>query len=278
MKKQQFKTKSLVFLFYLLRKISREKRRDFLTKIGKLILFFSKKTRQRVLDNIQRAIPDMDKADVKKLAFNAYGNCAFGVAESFWLDEIEPKIFCDEKTLSILQSGGGACIATMHLGCYEAVPVAVAILSNNSVTLSNIPTFVEEGLLFYAKVGVTAINKKTPQAFMQLIKSAKDNGYISLHCDLWGDEVEVDFFNQKTKAPAGVALLSKLAVKPILIGYSVYSTKENIKVFVETLFENTDDESLSVEDIMASIYQRFEQIIKQYPEQWYWSYKRWRNW
>ena len=262
----------------LLLKLSRRRRRALLVKIGRVVLFLSKKTKKRALANIQNALPSLTPKEAKQLAFNAFGNCAFGVSEAFWLNELEPDIFCDEETLSILQSGEGACIATMHLGCYEAVPVAIAKLSNNSITLSNIPTFVEEGLQFYSKAGITAINKKTPQAFMQLIKGAKENGYVSLHCDLWGNEIEVEFFKQKTKAPAGIALLSQMAKKPILIGYSIYDSQGNIQVFVETLYKHTCDSALLTEDIMATIYRRFEQIIMQYPEQWYWSYKRWRSW
>jgi KDO2-lipid IV(A) lauroyltransferase len=274
--KKIFIAKSLKLLIAALKNISRKKRRLILSRIGKLILFFSKKTQKRSIGNIRRAMPSLSEDEACSLAFSAYGHCAFGVSEAFWLDELEPKIFCDEQTLEIFHSGKGACIATMHLGCYEAVPLAVAKLTFYSTTLSNVPTFIENGLQFYAQAGVTAINKKSHHAFIELIKKAKENSYVSLHCDLWGNEQELVFFNQKTKAPAGIALISKMTQKPLLLGYSIYDKQGNVKVYFETVYKETCDNLLSTEKIMATIYQRFEEIIMQYPEQWYWSYKRWR--
>lgn len=274
--KQRLITKSLTLLIATLQKTSRQKRRLVLGKIGKLILFLSKKTQQRAIGNIRRAMPSFSEKEAKALAFSAYSNCAFGVAETFWLDELEPEVFCDESTLEILQSSKGACIATMHLGCYEAVPLAIAKLTHSSTTLTNVPKFIESGLQFYANAGVTAINKKSSSAFIELIRQAKKNSYVSLHCDLWGNEVEVSFFNQKTKAPAGIALIAKMTQKPLLLGYSIYDEQGNIKVYLETLYKESCYNQLSHEQVMATIYQRFEEIITQYPEQWYWSYKRWR--
>jgi KDO2-lipid IV(A) lauroyltransferase len=239
-------------------------------------------------------MPELSIKEATDLAFDAYGNCAYGVAESFWLTEVEPDIFCDEDTLRILQSGQGACIATMHLGCYEAVPLAVAKFAKQSVTLTNIPKFLADSMDFYSGVNITAINKNASNAFSELLKESGSNAYISLHCDLYANQAEVTFFGQETKAPAGIALLAKMSKKPLLLAYAVYQGDGQVQVFFETLYVNprmtgqeASDQSNkrekeqitepTVEQIMSNIYQRFEQIIRQYPNQWYWSYNRWKN-
>ena len=154
-------------------------------------------------------MPELSIKEVTDLAFEAYGNCAYGVAETLWLSELEPNIFCDEDTLRILQSGQGACIATMHLGCYEAVPLAVSKFNKQSVTLTNIPDFLDDSMDFYCKANITAINKKSDSAFSELLTSASSNAYISLHCDLYANQTDVSFFKQETKAPSGIVFISE---------------------------------------------------------------------
>jgi len=284
---------SLQLLISALCKLTRTRRKKLIKSIGKTILHFARKTRQRTISNIAKAMPELSIKEVTDLAFEAYGNCAYGVAESFWLSQIEPDIFCDEETLRILQSGQGACIATMHLGCYEAVPLAVAKFANQSVTLTNIPNFVDDTMNFYKTANITAIDKKSDHAFSELLTKVGSNAYISLHCDLYANQTEVSFFGQQTKAPAGIVLLAKMSKKPLLLAYAVYQEDGQVQVFFESLpknqnqegkpSENEDAQSLeqekeqTVEQVMAKIYRRFEQIIRQYPSQWYWSYNRWRD-
>lgn len=298
--KRKTQGQAVRLLVNILKKLPRIRRKKLIANIGKTILYFAKKTKQRAIKNITKAMPELSIKEVTDLAFNAYGNCAFGVAETFWLSQVEPDIFCDEETLRILQSGQGACIATMHLGCYEAVPLAVAKFAKHSATLTNIPIFLEDTMDFYSAVNITAINKNTDNAFNDLLKKAGSNAYISLHCDLYANQTEVTFFGQKTKAPSGVVLLAKMAKKPLLLAYAVYQDDGQVQVYFETISmspapdvpdllsraqqveqtakqkENTTTEQ-SVEEVMAKIYQRFEQIIRQYPSQWYWSYNRWKK-
>lgn len=292
--KQKTLNKIFQWLLSGLTTLTRARRKKLIKNIGKSMLFIAKKTRLRAIKNITRAMPELSLKEATDLAFDAYGNCAYGVAETFWLAEIEPDIFCDEDTLRILQSGQGACIATMHLGCYEAVPLAVAKFTKQSVTLSNIPSFLAGSMDFYSSANITAINKNSDNAFSELLKTSGNNAYVSLHCDLYANQIDVSFFGQQTKAPAGIVLLAKMSKKPLLLAYAVYQGDGQVQVFFETLYVNqnlietkSSDESAmqsieqvpepTVEQLMSTIYQRFEQIIKQYPNQWYWSYKRWKK-
>jgi KDO2-lipid IV(A) lauroyltransferase len=280
---QRNSTKSKILIYAvkmlvgILRALPNTIREKGIKNLGKLILHCAKKTRNRAMRNISHALPELPFKEVKQLAFDAYANCAFGVVESLWLDQLEPEIFCDEATLKILQSGHGACIATMHLGCYEAVPLAINKFSGQSVTLTNMPSFIEHGLQFYANADITAINKNDNNAFAQLLKYSSSNAYISLHCDLYANQTEVNFFNQKTKAPSGVVMIAKMSKKPLLLAYSIYQDDGRIQVFFETVDTMNQDQGKPIDEIMSDIYLRFEEIIKQYPNQWYWSYNRWRT-
>lgn len=284
--KEKSLSKLLRLLLAALTKLTRTRRKKLIKNIGKTILYFAKKTQLRAIKNITNAMPELSIKEATNLAFDAYGNCAYGVAESFWLSEVEPDIFCDEDTLRILQSGQGACIATMHLGCYEAVPLAVAKFAKESVTLTNIPRFLADSMDFYSAVNITVINKNSSSAFSELLKKSGSNAYLSLHCDLYANQTGVTFFDQETKAPAGIALLAKMSKKPLLLAYAIYQGDGQVQVFFETLYVNPNltgqasseqETEPTVEQIMSKIYRRFEQIIKQYPNQWYWSYNRWKN-
>ena len=77
--------------------------------------------------------------------------------------------------------------------------------------------------------------------------------------------------------PCGAAMLSALAKAPLLIAYGVLDQDDVYQVYFECIeSECVNPQHNGVEWSTREIYRRFEQTIIQFPEQWYWSYNRWR--
>jgi KDO2-lipid IV(A) lauroyltransferase len=270
---------ALIFsLVWLLKLFTRNQRKKFAIFIATRIFKNAKKARKRAISNIAFAFSSLASAEVEVLALKSYQNIVCGILECFWLDEIEIDIECDELTLQLLHSEAGAAVATMHMSCYEIAPLAIEKLVGNAITMSKIPTFLKSATDIYKKSNIKVINSNQANAFMNLLRATKENGVICLHADHFSTNVPVNFFGRATSAPSGIAMVSAYQKVPLLICYAVMQENGRYKAVLETVsVDYIEYNEHALKQAMASIYLRFEQIISLYPEQWYWSYNRWRK-
>ncbi|MET1256192.1 lysophospholipid acyltransferase family protein [Aliikangiella maris] len=237
----------------------------------------SGKTFNRTVNNIQQAMPDSVHQQAEQLAIKSYQQIAYGVLEMFWLNELAVEVVCSSEVSEIIHQQRGAVIATLHMNCYDVVPLAVQKISGRSTTLSKIPQFYPQAIQIYQDVGIRCINKSDKNVIFQLVSEAKNGQLVSLHADHYATDVAIEFFNRATRAASGVALISAMAQVPLLLGYAVKQGEGKYQVILEVLQAQPLARDISqIEQAIKQMYQRFEKIILQYPEQWYWSYNRWR--
>ena len=261
----------------LLKRMSATQRQRLAHGIAWLIFSTCGKTRKRALNNIRRALPDFNRTEQRQLGFTSYKNIVHGVVECFTLNQLEFDFIIDEDTRALLAQPAGASIATMHMGCYEAIPFAMQLLTGRSTTISKIPPFVKNANKVYQDAGIDCVDKNQQGAFIHLLKAVSQNRVVSVHSDHFATDTQLRFFGQETGAPTGAAMLSAYGKVPLLLGYTVRSDNGRYQIFVETVSKDPIGNSKSeLSDAMEKVYARFENIILQHAEQWYWSYNRWR--
>jgi KDO2-lipid IV(A) lauroyltransferase len=264
-----------IYFFKLFDRSQRQKMAKF---IARKILRHAKKTKSRAMSNISLALPTLSAIEVEALALESYENIVCGIFECFWLDEVEIDIECDEATLELLHNEKGAAVATMHMSCYEIAPIIIERLVGNATTMSKIPAFITSASDIYKKSNIKVINSNAPHPFIELLRATKENNVICLHTDHFSTNVPVTFFGRKTSAPSGIAMVSAYQKVPLLICYATLQANGRYKAVLETVTEvPVENNELAITQAIDTIYQRFEEIIRIYPEQWYWSYNRWRN-
>jgi lauroyl/myristoyl acyltransferase len=257
---------------------SRKTRFKFASFIAPLILKISKRTRLRAIANVTNAMPQLTSAQVNDVVIASYKTIVFGVLECFWLDEIEIDIECDENTLMLLNNTKGVSVATMHMSCYELAPFSIQKLVGSATTLSKIPTFIKSAANIYKNANIKVIDKNKPNAFLSLLQASRKNEVICLHADHYATDVDVCFFNQQTKAPSGTAMISAYNKVPLLLCYPVLNDNGRYTVFFETVVDTyVENNPQAIACAVQQIYHKFEAIITQHPNQWYWSYNRWRK-
>ena len=268
---------AISFIAWLLTKLPPQARQGLIFSLASLILKHAHSTRLRSISNIQHALPHLSDKDALNLALTAYKNICLGVAETFWLDKLSVEIECDNKTRKLLLSGTGLTVATLHMSCYEAIPLALQLLTGRSTTLSKVPVIYPEAENLYSNAGIECINKDEGNSLFKLLSAINDNRIVSIHNDHYADDMEINFFNRTTKAPIGAGMLSSLAQCPLLVGYAVREKNSHYRVFIETISESPIKRDLpEIQAAIRAVYRRFEAIITLHPDQWYWSYKRWR--
>lgn len=259
-----------------LKLFSRFQRRRFAYLLGYLIFTVSTRTQKRAISNVINAMPDLTRQEARNLALKAYQNTVLGVFECFWLEQLDYRVSCDALAAQHLASEQGAVVVTLHMGCYELVPFVVQQQTQRSATISNIPIYLDSANEIYQRAGIRCINKKHPQAFFKLIEAVKNKLNVCIHSDHYADDLELEFFGRKTGVPSGAAVLSRIGKKPLILSYAIHKPDGTYLInfkFIEILEGTCKDK---VQDIMQQVYEQFELIILQHPDQWYWSYNRWR--
>ncbi|MFT5997505.1 MAG: lauroyl/myristoyl acyltransferase [Glaciecola sp.] len=275
---QRITAKTIVIIIFLFKLRNRAARKKIAFGIARIIFAVSPKTRKRSINNLRIAMPDQVSDDsIQYLAVTAYQHIVFGVLENFWFEDLKYTFEMDTATKALIASGVPLSIATMHLSCYEAVPFALQKLTGRVTTLSKVPKFAAGLYSVYAKNGVSCVDKSQEGAFFSLLGEASSNGVVCLHSDHFGSDTKVEFFQQKTGAPAGAAMLSAYAKTPLLIAYAVLQKNNTYTIHIETVSQFPIGKSpKAFQFAMQTIYRQFETIIYKYPEQWCWFYKRWR--
>lgn len=91
--------------------------------------------------------------------------------------------------------------------------------------------------------------------------------------------VFVDFFGQKAGTPTGAVIFAMRTGSPILPMFTVRDGKDSHKIIIEPHFyleiKPTDEETLQYN--VQKITNIIERYIRQYPEEWGWMNKRWKN-
>ncbi|MBQ4860473.1 lysophospholipid acyltransferase family protein [Pseudoalteromonas sp. MMG013] len=269
----------ITFIVFLLKLLKRDTRKSIVFWLAEKIIMGFEKTKYRALSNLRVAYPYNTDEENLRIAVRSYQNIAFGVVECFWLQELEQQIdiVCDAQTLDILSREGGVSIATMHTSCFELVPFAIQHLTGNVTTLSKIPKFLSKAKSIYHSANIDVIDKHDSNPIIALLKASRDNRAVCLHSDHYAQETPVSFFGCKTQAPTGAALISSYGKMPILMCYTVLKDNNRYDVVIERFVDGyVDNNKEEISLTMGKLYQRFEEVIYKHPEQWYWSYNRFR--
>lgn len=257
---------------------SRASRFKFAEFIAPIILKVAKKTRNRAIKNVTNAMPELTSEQANNVVIQSYKNIVFGVLECFWLDEVEMDIECDEQTLMLLNNSKGVSVATMHMSCYELPPFSMQKLIGKATTLSKVPTFIDSAQDIYRKANINVIDKNQPNAFLKLLQASRNGDAICLHADHYATDVDVTFFQRPTKAPCGSVMISAYSKVPLLLCYSILNPNGRYTVYFETVVDSyVENTPTAIKKALQKVYQRFEHIILEHPNQWYWSYNRWKE-
>lgn len=204
--------------------------------------------------------------------------------------DINDLIINKDATLSKLHkytqnSTSGVIFVTAHFSNWELLAqfmaingfpmIAIGRKGNNKLIEKNITT------PFRERNGTTNVYKEN--AMLRLAKALKKNEYTGLLIDQKASgkqSTKINFFGHLADTTTSVALL-KLKFNPIIL--PVFAAREenglyNLHVFEPIEYiaeeENTPDEK--IQKMTQKYTDSIENIIRKYPDQWFWMHNRWR--
>jgi len=286
---------SLVKLFLWLAKIAP---RSFIYTVIKgltlLIYHLDKKRRNLTIKNLTMAFPEKTSEEILALSKEVYTQLSITIAEillmftgQFNIDKaIKNQEEAKKKLQDIAQnSPHGVIVMTAHFSNWELAAhflaknglpmLAIGRKGNNKLIDTNITT------PFREKYGNDAVSKK--KAMLVMIKRLKSAGNVGLLIDQKSgslNSVKVDFFGKPAETTLSIASLKlkfdSLVVPIFIARQSDGSYEMIINEPIDYVADEIEGKEKKLEAMTLKYNQTIENVIRQYPSQWFWMHNRWR--
>ena len=273
------------FFVILLKKIlsifSLKIRYKIFENFGVIEYYLIKKRRLLTINNIKNAFPEKNEKEVIRIAKESYKTMGKMIMTSIFLEEITKNgntIVENEELMrqACEKNEKAVLIVSLHLGGFEAgskmrdIRKFYAVFrKQKNKKINNLMTKWRE------KGGLNSLPLHDTEA---LSRAINEKSIIALASDHHGKDVDIEFFGRKTKAVAGPVLLSMKHKIPIVLAYAVFDG-DVIRVRNKKIIEIEKQKKIkeTMQFNMQKIYHEFEEIIREYPEQYMWQHNRWRN-
>ena len=268
---------------------------DMATAVSaRLWRFIAPKTRRhrRALKNLEKAMPEKTPGEREAIALGMWDNLGRVMAEGVHLRQIlkEPwrVEFEDPALLERYRDKTGAMVfASLHMGNWE---VAIAPCTTINARAAGVYRLVEnpyvDSLIRQMRAplypgGLFA--SKSDDGFntvMRIAAFVRQGGALGMLADLpeWKG-VQVPFFGHMMWATTAPAWLARRAGAGLWVARVIrIGKKSRFRIAVKELkVPRTDRPEEDIKELTASIQRQFEAWIREHPDQFMWSNKRWKN-
>ncbi len=263
-------------------------KRRFASFLTKFIMPF-KFSRREYVKNIMMETLSISSSEAEKLRNKCY--------ETFVINSMEMaklKYISDEEVSSLLEveglnyldealkRGKGVIIVSGHFSVWEIIPQWLALKGYKVTTVVRRQNnkyadqwFEEMRNCHGAKttdsgMGLREILKALRKGYILALMMDQDNGKQGIF---------VKFMNKWASAPVGPALISlktKAPVVPLYI-FPNFNGKHLFKIYPAFYPENYENTVEGQQKLTSDYTALHEEIIKKYPEQWFWLHRRWKT-
>jgi KDO2-lipid IV(A) lauroyltransferase len=242
--------------------------------------------RRRVtVENLQQALGEMSQKTIEQTARQSYINIAMTFLEIPGIYRLKKK-FIEKVDLEgvellneVCQRGKGMTLISAHFGNWEitgatnsavsSIPITTVATRQSNPYVDRYITRVRKGLGLKKIVPLA----ESAKALVAALRNKEAIGLISDQ-NAGPHGVFVNFFGKKASTPRGSAQLALKFKTPVVVTLSVRTTPGRHKCIFKEV-EIRDD------DTVTSLTQRYtkimEDIIRQYPEQYFWMHRRWKT-
>lgn len=282
----------LVYCFYIFLNILPQK---LSLKIGRLlgVLFYKidKKHRKHTLNNLKIAFPDKSEKELNDISVKFYKNLGMVFVEIFRLDKYNESnidYFVESNFESIKNIYGkqGILLLTAHFGNWELLAKTFGLKGyKGSVLARPLDNLYIEKILYRLR---TASGNKViynrENAVKNIISALNARGIVGFLPDENASKrigVFADFFGIKACTMPGMANIAAKTKLPVIPAFIVRINEKDSKhrLIIEPPLDikYTGDRKTDTMNILKIFNEKIEDIIKQYPEQWFWIHNRWKT-
>jgi len=286
---------ALVKLFLWLAKVSPKSFIYASIKSLTLLVYHLDKKRQILtIKNLSNAYPEKSNEEITQLSKEVYTELSKTISEILLMfvnrfdidDAVRNKEEAIEKLKELSESSPqGIIVMTAHFSNWELAAhflakhglpmLAIGREGNNKLIEQNITQ------PFRNKYGNHATNKDN--AMLSMAKVLKRGNTVGLLIDQKSGHInsaKVKFFDTLAETTLSVAML-KLKFNPVIVPIFIVRQSDGkyelvIHDSVEYIADEVEDKDKKLELMTAKYTMEIEEIIRQYPAQWFWMHNRWR--
>ena len=285
----------LVYSFYAFLNILPQ---DLSLKIGRFLglLFYKidKKHRKHTLNNLKIAFPTKTENELTDIAIKFYKNLGMVFVEIFRLNKykesnIDDFVEYDFDQINNIYGGQGILLLTAHFGNWELLAKTFGLKGYKGNVLAR-PLdnpYIEKILYDLRTASGNKVIYNRENAVKNIIKALNEKEIVGFLPDENASKrigVFVDFFGVKActmPGMANIAAKTKLPVVPAFIvrikGKDGNYSKHRLIIEPPLDIKYTSDRKTDTMNILKLFNEKIEDIIKQYPEQWFWIHNRWKT-
>jgi KDO2-lipid IV(A) lauroyltransferase len=254
--------------------------------IGKYLgsfMYYILPIRKKVAEiNIKIAFPDFNKSQINRMVLKSYQH--YGILLIEFLSQKKNNIYnflnpIDEITKKHLLDNNGHILMTAHIGNWELM---VPIISKYKKIMgvareqknSGADKFIKENRSFK---NVTLITNK--DSAKKMVSALLQKELLFLVCDQNAKSKgnKINFFNKKSSFPKGPGHFYYLTKCKLLYGFCILKKDYKYELIIREL--NIKNNIEQKEEIIIEINRLYveilEDVIKKYPEQYFWFHKKW---
>src|SRR5438132_10739276 len=239
--------------------------------------WLSRVQRRAALDNYAAALgrerSDPEVARVAKREFQNYGRMLmdFLLIGSLTPDELIARMSVDglEHLDAGLARGKGVIMATPHMGSWDmAGSYAGALGYRISAVAERFPGSLNEAVVATTQRFGLNVSMLGRSAVRGITEALQANGGVALLCDLGqGPGLTVSFFGRRATVPAGPAAFALKTGASLVPACQYASAPGRYHVHLDPPLAVREGDTK--ESLMQAVINRFEDFIKERPDQWY---------
>ncbi len=252
------------------------------------------KRHKRALDNLAIAFPDKSEEERLAIARAHWENLGRVMAETMRID----RFLAEPERIDIVSQNifsrykdklGSAIGISLHMGNWELAILPFTWAGGNpaavyrSVNNPYVDRYLRDqrkdlypgGLFGRGNVGEHGDDQKTARAIMDFVRRG---GRLGLVCDLYDRKgIPVSFFGKDARTQAIAAMIARrVGARIWLSRCKRIGTESRFEIELKELrVPRTANQAEDIRWIMTHMQKQFEAWIREVPEQWMWSNRRW---
>jgi KDO2-lipid IV(A) lauroyltransferase len=259
--------------------------------LGCLVFYLWRPKTKIALQNLHRALAGKKSdREIRTIARKMYQNFGRGLIEFFRLPLLTPKTIYNYVTFEGLEhleeahkKGRGVFLLSAHFGNWEMLSAVLALrgvpfnMLARKIKNNHVDVFVNG---IRRRAGVNPIEKN--EGTNKVISAFRKNEMVGFVLDQHANEalgIPVKFFGQKFFAFKSLAMLARRYKVPIVPVFMIREPQGKHRVVIEpalTLSQGLKLNDSILKDTQHCI-QILERYIGQYPDQWIWLHRGWRE-
>jgi KDO2-lipid IV(A) lauroyltransferase len=259
------------------------------TRFGRFVYPLFTSRRRVAMRNLRNAYPDLPAAELERMAMRSFGHMSAAFVEllatsGFSADDIRWLVRVDNSELidELLARKKSVVVLTAHYGNWELAAQAAVLATRApaSIIFKRQSNPRVDALIggWRARFGGTLVPM---QGVREVLRSLQAGRILILAADQAAstESPSVEFFGRMVPTFTGPALFALRSGAALVIGLAVAQEDGTYRMrFREVPTDDLADASESnVLELTRRHVRMTEEIIREHPEQWMWTHKRWKH-